>query len=141
MNPILLIVDDDEEIRTQIKWGLSEDYSIVQAADRKSAIEKFRVYKPMVVLLDLGLPPNPSSPEEGLAGLNEMLSLDPRSKIVIASANRLMAVRQYCRNRKRTAEISVPAWPIPIHHTKLVMSQAHATGLLLPQTPMPVQSR
>ena len=63
------------------------------------------------------------------------------AKIVIASANRLIAVRQYWRNRYRTAEISVPAWPMPIHQTKLVMSQAQATGLLLPQMPMPVQRR
>ncbi len=25
----LLIVDDDEEIRTQMKWGLAADYDIV----------------------------------------------------------------------------------------------------------------
>jgi hypothetical protein len=35
-----------------------------------------------------------------------------------------MLVRHFCRKRKRMAEISVPAWPMPIHHTKLVMSQA-----------------
>ena len=27
------------------------------------------------------------------------------------------------------AEISVPAWPIPIHHTKLVMAKPHITGV------------
>jgi hypothetical protein len=31
------------------------------------------------------------------------------AKIVIASAERLIDVRQVCRNRKRMAEISVPA--------------------------------
>ena len=36
------------------------------------------------------------------------------------------------------AEISVPAWPMPIHQTKLTMSQAHMTGCMLPQTPTPV---
>jgi hypothetical protein len=34
------------------------------------------------------------------------------------------------------AEISVPAWPIPIHQTKLMMSYAQPTGMLLPQTPI-----
>ena len=53
------------------------------------------------------------------------------AKIVIASAKRLIAVRQYCRKRWRTAEMSVPAWPMPIHQTKFVMSQAQPTGLLL----------
>ena len=33
--------------------------------------------------------------------------------------------------------MSVPAWPIPIHHTKLVMAKPHATGTLMPQIPTP----
>ena len=57
---------------------------------------------------------------------------------VIASAARLTAVRQRWRNRKSTAEISVPAWPIPTQKTKLVMSNAQPTVLLRPQVPMPV---
>ena len=63
------------------------------------------------------------------------------AKIVIASAARLMPVRHFCRKRNRMAEISVPAWPMPIQKTKLVMSKAQATGMLLPQTPMPVEIR
>ena len=37
--------------------------------------------------------------------------------------------------------MSVPAWPIPIHHTKFVMSNAQPMGTLLPQMPMPVTTR
>src|SRR5687767_4653474 len=50
------------------------------------------------------------------------------AKIVIASANRLMPVRQFCRNRNKIALISVPAWPMPTQNTKFTMSNAHATG-------------
>jgi len=39
------------------------------------------------------------------------------------------------------AEIRVPAWPMPIHQTKLMMSKAHPTGTLLPQMPIPVKTR
>jgi hypothetical protein len=46
------------------------------------------------------------------------------AKIVIASAKRLIAVRHFWRNKKRTALMSVPAWPMSIHQTKFVMSQA-----------------
>src|SRR5512141_1512891 len=60
------------------------------------------------------------------------------AKRVIASANRLIDVRHFCWKRSRMALISVPAWPMPIHQTKLVMSQAQATGMLFPQTPMPL---
>jgi hypothetical protein len=63
------------------------------------------------------------------------------AKIVIASAERLIDVRHFCRNRSRMAEISVPAWPMPIQNTKLVMSNAQPTALLRPQTPMPFANR
>ena len=56
---------------------------------------------------------------------------------VIASAKRLIEVRHVCLSSSRIAEISVPAWPMPIHQTKLVMSNAQPTGTLLPQMPMP----
>ena len=83
MNPKLLIVDDDEEIRTQMKWALTKDYDIVLAEDRASALEAFRSTRPSVVLLDLGLPPSPASPEEGLAILTELQNLDRLVKVVI----------------------------------------------------------
>jgi two-component system NtrC family response regulator len=83
MKPKLLIVDDDEEIRTQMKWALAADYDIVLAEDRASAIETFQTVRPLVVLLDLGLPPHPSDPDEGLAALSELLVLERLAKIVI----------------------------------------------------------
>ena len=59
MKPKLLIVDDDEAIRTQMKWALSQDYEVHFAEDRKAALESFEANSPAVTLLDLGLPPTP----------------------------------------------------------------------------------
>jgi two-component system NtrC family response regulator len=83
MNPKLLIVDDDDEIRTQMKWALAKDYEILLAEDRPNAVENFCSNHPSVVLLDLGLPPQPGNPTEGLATLSELLALDRLTKIVI----------------------------------------------------------
>ncbi len=85
MNPRLLIVDDDDDIRTQLKWGLAEEYEIHFAGDRPSGMSAFRESKPPVVLLDLGLPPSPSTPDEGLVMLSEVLSAEPKTKVIIAS--------------------------------------------------------
>src|SRR5579872_6287878 len=82
-NPKLLIVEDDEEIRTQMKWALATDYDIVLAEDRPSAVAAFSSARPRVVLLDLGLPPRPGDPEEGLAALAELMALDNLAKVVI----------------------------------------------------------
>ena len=35
----------------------------------------------------------------------------------------------------------MPAWPIPIHQTKLVIAKPHATGTLMPQIPTPNMNR
>ena len=83
MKPALLIVDDDEEIRTQMQWALAADYEVLKAGDRATALEIFRSARPLVVLLDLGLPPRPSGPEEGLAALSELLAMDGLAKIVV----------------------------------------------------------
>src|SRR6516164_6255785 len=56
---------------------------------------------------------------------------------VIASAKRLIEVRHFWCNKSKMAEMSVPAWPMPIHHTKLMMAKPQATGTLMPQTPTP----
>jgi two-component system NtrC family response regulator len=68
-----------------MKWGLAEEYEIVQAFDRPSALERFSIHKPLVVLLDLGLPPHPNAPDEGLSTLSKILEIEPKTKVVIAS--------------------------------------------------------
>ncbi len=83
MNPKLLIVDDEEEIRTQMKWALAGDYDIILAGDRVSALEAFQAARPLVVLLDLGLPPRPADPEEGLATLAELTALESLTKVIV----------------------------------------------------------
>src|SRR6266852_7617452 len=50
-----------------------------------------------------------------------------------------MEVRHFARNRYRTAEIRVPAWPMPIQNTKVVMYIAHIWGVRLPAAPIPTQ--
>ncbi|MGA3181836.1 MAG: PEP-CTERM-box response regulator transcription factor [Terracidiphilus sp.] len=83
MNPKLLIVDDDEEICTQMKWSLAHNYEVILAGDRESAVQAFQANHPMVVLLDLGLPPRPADPEEGLATLSELTALDKLAKVIV----------------------------------------------------------
>ena len=81
----LLIVDDDEDIRSQMKWALLDDYDIQLAEDRPTALSVFAASHPEVVILDLGLPPAPGDITEGLATLSEMLRTAPHTKVIIAS--------------------------------------------------------
>lgn len=83
MKPYLLIVDDDEDIRSQMKWALAGNYEIILAEDRASALMGYQEHHPVAVLLDLGLPPNPADSKEGMATLSDILALDGHAKIVI----------------------------------------------------------
>jgi two-component system NtrC family response regulator len=85
MKPKILIVDDDEAIRTQMKWALSEHYDVHFAEDRKAAGECFEGNSPVVTLLDLGLPPRPNECDEGLATLSDILAIDNTAKVIIIS--------------------------------------------------------
>jgi two-component system NtrC family response regulator len=85
--PKILIVDDDEQIRKQIRWSLSDEFHVYSAGDRSTALEIFKKEKTSVVLLDLGLPPHPRDAVEGLQTLEEMLALNYLAKIIIVSGN------------------------------------------------------
>jgi two-component system NtrC family response regulator len=85
MKPGLLMVDDDEAIRTQMKWALSQDYDMCFAEDRIGALEAFEASAPAVTLLDLGLPPRPNECDEGLAALSDILATDSTAKVIVIS--------------------------------------------------------
>lgn len=82
----LLIVEDDPGLLSQLKWCF-DGYDVITAEDRSSAITELRRHTPMVVLQDLGLPPNPEGVDEGLATLQETLKLAPHTKVIVVTGN------------------------------------------------------
>ena len=84
--PKVLLVEDDVGLQKQIKWSL-DDYEVVIADDREAALNQIRRFEPAVVLLDLGLPPDPDGATEGLATLQQILQLVPGTKIIVVTGN------------------------------------------------------
>ncbi len=84
--PKLLIVEDDEGLQRQLRWAY-EDYDVIIAGDRATAIDLLRSDEPEVITLDLGLPPNPDGTTEGFATLEEILRLKPDAKVIVASGH------------------------------------------------------
>lgn len=82
----ILVVEDDPGLQKQIKWSL-EQYGVTTAATREEAITQLRRQEPAVVLLDLGLPPDPDGATEGLAALEQILALAPATKIIVVTGN------------------------------------------------------
>lgn len=84
--PKLLVVEDDAGLQAQLKWAY-EDFEVIIAGDRASAITALRSEAPDVVTLDLGLPPDPDGTTEGFAVLDEIMALKPDTKVVVASGH------------------------------------------------------
>jgi two-component system NtrC family response regulator len=82
----VLVVEDDPGLQKQLRWSL-DDYDIVIAADRDAALAQLRRVEPAVVLLDLGLPPDADGATEGLATLQQILSLAPLTKVIVVTGN------------------------------------------------------
>jgi two-component system NtrC family response regulator len=84
--PKLLVVEDDQGLQAQLKWAY-DDFEVVIAGDRASAIAALRAEEPAVVTLDLGLPPDPDGTTEGFAVLDEIMALKPDTKVIVASGH------------------------------------------------------
>jgi len=94
--PTLLMVEDDLGLQKQMRWSFDQ-YNVVFADNREAAIAQLRRHEPAVVTLDLGLPPDPDTPNEGFRTLEEILTLAPTTKVIALTgqndrANALKAI-------------------------------------------------
>ncbi len=83
----LLIIEDDEDIRTQLTYALQDEYDVSVAGDRTRAAAAVQEAPPEIVTLDLGLPPTPDTAEEGLRALEDILAAAPEAKVIIITGN------------------------------------------------------
>jgi two-component system NtrC family response regulator len=83
----ILIIEDDDDIQQMMKWGLSKDYNVIQALNKQSAIRLFNKNQPLVVTLDLGLPPDENNSDEGLSCLREILKKSHETKVIVVTGN------------------------------------------------------
>lgn len=92
----LLVVEDDPALQKQIRWSFDQ-YEVLLAGDRESALSQIRRHTPAVVTMDLGLPPDADSVSEGFKLLEQILAIAPDTKIIVVTgqneqANALRAI-------------------------------------------------
>ena len=119
--PKLLIVDDDESIRTQLKYALRDEYALAFAEDRTQALAVFQEVEPELVSLDLGLPPNAAGAEEGLKALDEILHLAPLTKVVVVTGN---SDRENALKAVQLGAFDYHLKPIDLDEYKVVLRRA-----------------
>jgi two-component system NtrC family response regulator len=78
----LLVVEDDPALQRQMRWAFDQN-EVVTAEDRESALVQLRRFEPAVVTIDLGLPPTPDQPTEGLRLLQDILHTAPEAKVIV----------------------------------------------------------
>ncbi|MCX6830954.1 MAG: PEP-CTERM-box response regulator transcription factor [candidate division Zixibacteria bacterium] len=82
----ILIVDDEEGIRSQLTLALEDLYQIITAATPDEALTQASEQRPQVILLDIALSPYSGS-QEGLEILPQLLEIDPRAKVIMVTGN------------------------------------------------------
>ena len=125
--PKLLIVDDDEELRIQLKWALAQDYDVLLAQDRKSALDVLRDSTPLTVILDLGLPPHPASVEEGFSTLQEILSTAPSTKVIIVTGR---GEKPHALKAIGEGAYDFLSKPVELEELKIILRRAFYVALL-----------
>jgi two-component system NtrC family response regulator len=121
IKPTLLLVDDDDDVRVQMKWALADDYNVVMAADRNAAMAAFSSAKPLVSVVDLGLPPCPNEPDEGLALVSGLLVLDRQAKVVVVSGQ---GEKQNAIRAVGVGAYDFLCKPVDVDELKLVLKRA-----------------
>ena len=84
--PKLLIVEDDLGLCSQYRWAFPT-FEVLFAHDRPHALAMAAKERPLLSIMDLGLPPDPDGVSEGFATLEGMLRLAPDTKVIIATSH------------------------------------------------------
>lgn len=117
----LMLVEDDPGLQRQMRWALADGFDVTVVKDRGEALETMERIKPPLVVLDLGLPPDPNGASEGLSVLETIVSQYLGTKVVVASGNE--------DRRNALKAISLGAYdffakPVDIDQLRLILDRA-----------------
>jgi two-component system NtrC family response regulator len=119
--PKVLIVEDDSELATQLKWALAREYDVVIATDGPSALRTQRRDRTPVVTLDLGLPPDPGGVEEGFKLLAAFLERDPFIKVIVITGRE---EREHGLRAVSMGAYDYMTKPVEVEELKVVLKRA-----------------
>ena len=83
----VLVVDDDDAVRSGLYWALASDYQVLQAGSKEEACGIINDEEIEVVVSDLHLPPNVNDIAEGLALIDVARAQDPPLQVVVITGS------------------------------------------------------
>ena len=116
----ILIVDDEESILNQLRWGLAGEYDVVTAATVDEARRIMRDERPSIVTLDVTLGP-PSAGPEGLDLLDEIVERHPLTKVIMVTGN---DSRENALTAIRRGAVDWYAKPIELDELRVILKRA-----------------
>jgi two-component system NtrC family response regulator len=123
----LLIVDDNAEIRKQLRWGLGKDYAVLLAENAKEALSLVQKHQPAVVTLDLGLPPDAEGVSEGFACLEKMTAEAPSTKVIVVTGR---GEKEHALRAVQSGAYDFYSKPIELPELKVMLQRAfYLSGL------------
>jgi DNA-binding NtrC family response regulator len=83
----VLVVDDNEINRLNLKLLLKDQYQVLEAGDLEKADAALSANRVDLVVLDLALPPEPDNPEIGMAYLLKLKKESPDTPVVVITGH------------------------------------------------------
>jgi two-component system NtrC family response regulator len=125
-NPKLLIVEDDPGLSSQYRWAFP-GCDVLLAPGREAALALLARDRPAVVIMDLGLPPDPDGVTEGFATLGQILDVAPATKVIVATSHgdRAHALRAVASGAYDFCEK-----PVEIELLRGIVARAHRLAAL-----------
>lgn len=78
----LLIIDDEEKMRSMIARMLSPPYEVVQARNGREGLELFHQHRPALVITDIMMPE-----ADGIETIREIRKIDPQVAVIAISGS------------------------------------------------------
>ena len=78
----IILIEDDEALRKQLCFTLENDNVVFEAGNRIQAIKELKKCNPDIAIVDLGLPPNENTPDEGLFIIDH-IKVNYNTKIIV----------------------------------------------------------
>ncbi|MFN8589314.1 MAG: PEP-CTERM-box response regulator transcription factor [Candidatus Eisenbacteria bacterium] len=116
----ILIVDDEDSIRNQLRWGLADEYDVLTAGSAGETRQLLREHRPGIVTLDVTLGPAGGNPE-GLDLLDEIIEEYPATKVVMVTGN---DSRENALAAIRRGAVDWYAKPIQLEELRVILRRA-----------------
>jgi two-component system, NtrC family, response regulator len=126
---LILIAEDNQALRENMKWALVSGYNVIEAETADDCVNQFRLKKPDLVCLDMGLD---NEPLKGLDVIDSILTIDRNAKIIVITAN---TSSQVGPESVRKGAFDFFNKPVDIDQLKIVINRALKRSELEKQLP------